>query len=206
MEIDRIIFEIYTLFDDSALIKFLIVNKKLNSVITIHFQSKLKIRHQQCIKLGDTIDLNSFCNYFMKMLTYKSSDKNTSDLSYDYCSDCYSFGLQKIDVNNSLNICEFGCTIVCCGKTNTVPPSYVDDIQLECGCYVTTKIYTNIKIKMCQCGTMVTDTTIKCTKCGKIPLKSSPIDFLSTSSDDFFFTSSDEDDFLSTSSDDEFLP
>ena len=155
MEIDCIFVELISLFAEIDLINLVFVNKKLNICIMKIFTSKLRLRHDDCVLMGDTIDLTTFCYKYMKLLSYH--DRNQF-LGYDYCKDCRSFSRVKND-----STCMYGCTLICCGQKNI---SLVSNKKLACNCYITSRV--NDK---CKCGNKITSSITKCSNCNKIPLK-----------------------------------
>ncbi len=167
MEIEHIFIELITLFTELDLLNLILVSKKLNICIMNIFKNKLKLRHNDCVLMGDGIELNTFCYQYIKLLKYNEINKNTNLLDYDYCSDCNSFGLQNIIVNTP-KICKFGCTLTCC-DIKTVAIVLIDYV-LMCGCPLTTRCAGHI----CKCGNIIKNSTTKCEKCKKIPLRFQP--------------------------------
>lgn len=160
MEIDCIIVELISLFTELDLINLVFVNKKLNLCILEIFVRKLNFRYKDCILMGDTIDLNTFCYRYMCMLSGTNKYKEYIYLSsYNYCDDCEMFGLLKDNT-----ICKFGCTLICCGEKNI---SIISNKKLACGCYTTSRTINT----RCKCGNKITSSITKCSNCNKIPLR-----------------------------------
>ena len=57
-QIDTIFIELITLFDDVTMARFLLVNKKLNTLVMNHFRKKLNERYQECIIINDPIPID----------------------------------------------------------------------------------------------------------------------------------------------------
>ncbi len=164
MEIEHILIELISLFTELDLLNLILVSKKLNLCIMNIFNNKLKLRHNDCVFMGDEIDLNTFCHHYMKLIKYNNINKNTNILDYDYCSDCNSFGLQNM-IPNTPKICKFGCTLICC-EIKIISIISIND-KLLCGCSLTSRCTGHL----CKCGNIINSTTTKCTHCKKIPLR-----------------------------------
>lgn len=140
------------------------------------------------------ISLATFCNHYMRRLSCRNIAR-IELLKYDYCTDCHLFGPQLLEANKT-KVCEFGCVVTCCSTINAIlhmEDGYnvrcsnkndtklhslygKNDIELECGHYITYNTPTKILSensngeKKCSCGTVITSTIIKCNNCNKIPL------------------------------------
>jgi hypothetical protein len=174
--IDNILVELITLFDIKTLAKLMFVNKKLYTAVINCLCQQLKKRHEQCIMVGDTSDILQFCNQFIEVEVCGTPEfdyDHDIEKKYGYCSCCKQFGLQ--DMTGYVKKCYPSCVIECCGQNNIIPKELDNNNDtLKCGCKLTSH-QTNFDPKtwdcnkVCSCGVNITNTTVKCNNCKKIP-------------------------------------
>jgi hypothetical protein len=186
-KIDTIFVELITLFDDVTLSRFLLVNKKLSSLVMKHFTKKLNDRYQECLIMGELPNLETLCYHYMRMLVYYAlrnygaiyilnyNDK-IKKLEYNHCRCCKKFSR----VNEKQKLCKKFCIIDCCDKKNALfrtshstHPRAGGPITLDCGCLVSSQIdiyFNNFPTKACICEEPINPQNKKCKNCGCMPL------------------------------------
>jgi hypothetical protein len=172
--IDNIISELISQFDDVTLTKLFLINKKIHNSIVNYLSRKLYDRHKQH---GNDITLQSFCYKYLKRVSYGpiniDQHKFIKSLDYDYCCICKLFG--KINSGNYSKFCLGRCSFTCCGMVYRMSETLygLKDYELNCGCYVThhyrDKKIGNPYVLTCSCKAVIKDTITKCTNCNKIP-------------------------------------
>jgi hypothetical protein len=170
--IDIILSEIVSILPHTTLVSLFFVNKKLNKSVKEYLYQHLNF---EFYRNDAQTNFTDFCNDFMKRIRYgEIYDKYNSrirNLRYDYCDICSLFGLQYIS-SDMQKYCINNCIIKCCGIDNILSSDKRHKKKMsKCDCCITSHfIFLRDGKMLCNCGNIIVNKNIKCTKCNKIPL------------------------------------